>query len=157
MTSETTRPMTAPTPPESDRDTSVEELVAELFEVCAELSRRTGRPVSPDGHLVGSLGEVFAAERLGLRLMPPSNQGYDAVGPDGEFVEIKTTTRAAVNISNEGTLADRFVIVKLSPTGGPVVAFDGPTELVLAAAGPPQKNGQRRVGVSRLLAMMSPP
>jgi len=128
----------------------VQELVAQVFAICAELSDRTRRPISPDGHLVGSLGEVIAAERLGLTLMPPSNHGFDAHGPNGERVEIKTTTRNSISISNEGTLAERIVIIQLLDDGAAHIAFDGPADHVLDAAGRPQKNGQRRVSLARL-------
>ena len=131
---------------------SVEQLVARVFSCCQELSERTGRPISPDGHLVGSLGEVIAAERLNLRLMSPSNRGFDAIGPDGERVEIKTTTRSSIQVSNEGTLAERFVVVRLEASGESHIVFDGKAADVLAVAGSPQKNGQRRVSLGRLLS-----
>lgn len=131
-------------------DESVQQLVAKVFSCCHELSLRTGRPISPDGHLVGSLGEVIAAERLNLRLMAPSNHGFDAIGPAGERVEIKTTARSSIQISNDGTLAERFVIVQLEASGAAHIVFDGQADDVLAVAGSPQKNGQRRVSLGRL-------
>ena len=77
--------------------------VCEIFRACRTLSASTGRPFSPDGHLVGSLGEVLAAELLDLTLMPPSNDGYDAIDVDGRKVEIKATTRRTVSLSASGT------------------------------------------------------
>ncbi len=56
-----------------------DELVRSIFEACAELSRRSGRSVSPDGHLVGSLVEIYAAQELGLRFETASNAGFEAV------------------------------------------------------------------------------
>lgn len=109
--------------------------------------------MSPDGRLVGSLGEAVAAEQLRLTLMPPSNRGYDAFGPDGELVEIKTTTRTSISISNEGTLAERLVVIRLDNTGTGHIVYDGPAAAALAVAGTPQKNGQRRISLSRLLTM----
>ena len=66
--------------------TSTEGLVKLIFESCAELSRRTGRSVSPDGHLVGSLGEIYAAQQLNLTLEPASNAGFDATDASGTRV-----------------------------------------------------------------------
>jgi hypothetical protein len=126
------------------------QLIAEIFEACRELSDISGRLVSPDGHLVGSLGEIFAAEALNLRLMPPSNHGFDALGSDGERVEIKTTTRTSISISNEPSLAERIVVVVLDRDGTGRIIFDGPMAAVEAVAGAPQRNGQRRVSLSRL-------
>lgn len=127
-----------------------EVLISEIFEACRNLSARTGRPVSPDGHLVGSLGEIFAAEKLGLQLMPPSHHGFDALGPLGEKVEIKTTTRSTISLSTDASLAERLVVVTLSANGEGQISYDGPMDRVISAAGKPQKNGQRRVSISRL-------
>jgi len=92
-----------------------QQLVAEIFMACARLSEITGRPVSPDGHLVGSIGEALAAELFDLELSSPSNEGFDAVDKEGRTVEIKTTARSEVAFSARGTRAersagDRFVL-----------------------------------------------
>jgi len=132
--------------------TSTEELVKLIFESCDELSRRTGRSVSPDGHLVGSLGEIYAAQELDLALEIASNAGFDATDANGTRVEIKTTTRSAISLSAEGTLAERLVVVKLDPNSGqPSIAYDGSASTAWALAGPAAKNGQRRLSLSKLL------
>jgi hypothetical protein len=131
-------------------DESKRRIVQEIFEACRSLSESTGRPFSPDGHLVGSLGEVLAAEMLNLSLMPPSTDGYDATDGDDRKVEIKTTTRRSVSLSASGTRAERLVVVVLDSNGNPTVAYDGDCDSVWAAAGKPQKNGQRSISISRL-------
>lgn len=134
-------------------DPSDASLVNSIFAACAELSRRTGRKVSPDGHLVGSLGEVFASQELGLTLASASDAGFDAIAADGTLVEIKTTTRASIAFSPNATKAERVVVVRLDPiTGDPRIVFDGAMTVALTLAGKPQKNGQRQVTVSRLCA-----
>ena len=56
---------------------SVPALVARLYEIVAEFERLfPGRHFTPDGHLVGSIGEVVAY-RYGLNLRAHSAQGYD--------------------------------------------------------------------------------
>lgn len=129
---------------------SVSDLILGVFSACQELSRITGRPFSPDGHLVGSLGEVFAADQLGLILMSPSNHGYDAIDSDGLKVEIKATTRNTIALSASGTLAERLVVVQFDEAGSGVIAYDGPAGPVWAHAGPKQKNGQRRISIKSL-------
>jgi len=134
-----------------------EELVRSIFDACAELSRRSSRSVSPDGHLVGSLGEIYAAEELGLTLATASNPGYDAVDRNGARVEIKTTTRSSISLSAQGTCAERLIVVKLDPISGvPGIVFDGPAKSAWAVAGPPAKNGQRRLSLSRLINDSAP-
>lgn len=124
--------------------------VREIFAACRALSASTGRPFSPDGHLVGSLGEVIAADLLDLTLMPPSNDGYDAVNSEGLKVEIKATTRRSVSLSASGTQAERLVVVALDHDGQASIVYDGECEVVWAAAGKPQKNGQRTINLTRL-------
>lgn len=47
------------------------QLVAELYRVVNELEAMfPGRHFTPDGHLVGSLGECLAAHHYGLQLLP---------------------------------------------------------------------------------------
>lgn len=130
---------------------SSEELIREVFANCAELSKRFGRPVSPDGHLVGSLGEIYARERLGLMLMAPSNEGFDARSSDGAPVEIKATTRKSISLSSSGSKAEILVVVKFTDSGQGSIVFNGPIEKAWKVAGRPQKNGQRRVYLSRLV------
>jgi len=52
--------------------------------VVAELEKEfEGRRFTPDGHLVGSIGEVVAAYAFGLKLLPASNERHDAVAANG--------------------------------------------------------------------------
>ena len=128
-----------------------DDLVRLIFQACAELSRRSGRSVSPDGHLVGSLGEIYAAQALGLRLETASNAGFDAVDGDGRRVEIKTTTRASISLSASGTLAERLIVVQLdAETGAAQIVYDGDAAVAWELSGKTGKNGQRRLSVKRL-------
>jgi hypothetical protein len=38
-----------------------------------------GRHFTPDGHMVGSLGECLVAHAYGLELQTASNKGFDAI------------------------------------------------------------------------------
>jgi len=131
-------------------DQSVTEGIRRIFDECRRLSHSTGRPFSPDGHLVGSLGEVFAASELNLRLMAPSNKGFDAVDSAGIKVEIKATTRSSIALSASGTEAKRLVVIKFNELGKGTVVYDGASGPAWDAAGPPQKNGARQISLSAL-------
>lgn len=132
-------------------DQTDEELVRLIFQACANLSSRSGRRISPDGHLVGSLGEIYAARTLGLTLETASNAGFDATDCHGQRVEIKTTTRASISLAAEGTLAERLIVVKLNPEDGQAsIVYDGPAAKAWNQAGKPQKNGQRRISLAKL-------
>lgn len=90
-------------------DDTVQGLVRTVFETCARLTQLTGRPVSPDWHLVGTLGEIIASELLDLELMRPSTRGYDAIGSHGVKVETKTPTRLSIASSATETEPRRQV------------------------------------------------
>ena len=124
--------------------------IKKIFRSCQRLTELTKRPFSPDGHLVGSFGEVVAAELPNLTLMPPSNDGYDAIDDQGRRVEIKATTRTSIGLSASGTRAERLVVVVVDGDGDTEVAYDGPRTPAWDAAGKPKKNGQRRISVSTL-------
>ncbi len=48
-------------------------LIGQLYELVAQLEALfPSRRFTPDGHLVGSIGEVIAAHRYGLQLLYPS-------------------------------------------------------------------------------------
>ena len=131
-----------------------DELVRLIFRACAELSRRSGRSVSPDGHLVGTLGEIYAARALGLRLVTASNSGFDAVDGQGHRVEIKTTTRSSISLSASGTLAERLIVVQLdAETGAAQIVYDGDAAAAWDIAGKAQKNGQQSLSLSKLQSL----
>ena len=52
-----------------------------------------GRRFTLDGHMIGSIGEVIAAEAFGLNLLPNSTPEHDAIAYDGRLVQIKVTQR----------------------------------------------------------------
>ena len=70
--------MTAPTSTvqvwHEDRSTKLRDLIRQLYTVVAALEEEfEGRRFTPDGHLVGSIGEVVAAYAFNLTLLPASN------------------------------------------------------------------------------------
>jgi hypothetical protein len=121
--------------------------VAAIYKAVEELSAAyPGRKFTPDGHLVGSIGEVIAAEALGLTLYPGSHPGHDAFDANGD-VQIKMTAGKSISMY---ACCDRLVVLKvLSPDEAEIV-YDGPGAPVWEVAGKPQKNGQRSVRLSRL-------
>ena len=68
------------------------ELRASLYRIvdCLEVMF-PGRRFTPDGHLVGSIGEVLAARTFGVELLPGCAPDHDARTDDGPRVQIKFT------------------------------------------------------------------
>jgi hypothetical protein len=121
-----------------------------LFSAVDELERLfPGRPFTPDGHLVGSIGECLVATAYGLELMPPSNKGFDAQDRFGRKMEIKATFRDAVGFRSE---PDFCIVVKLDKQGNFEEMYNGPGNLVWKQFEEKNlpSNGQYRISLSKL-------
>lgn len=73
--------------------------IKKIYDSVEKLAQQfAGRPFTPDGHLVGSIGEVVASYAFGLTLEKPSNQGADAIHrKSGRSVEVKCTQTKRVS------------------------------------------------------------
>jgi hypothetical protein len=128
------------------------EAVARIYRATAELEASyPGRKFTPDGHLVGSIGEVVAAEALGLTLYPMSQPGHDAYDANGD-VQIKMTAGTRVCMYAQ---CDRLVVLRIVSPEEAEIVYDGPGQPVWESAGEPQKNGQRSISLSRLCSVAS--
>lgn len=78
-----------------------ETLLKRLYNLVDDLERMfPGRPFTPDGHMVGSLGEALASFHYGLTLLPPSTRTHDAK-KDGLLVQVKATQGSRVALRSE--------------------------------------------------------
>jgi hypothetical protein len=130
-------------------------LIRALYAAAAALGRRfPGRPFRPDGHPVGSIGEILAAHIFGLELMPPSCKAYDAIHrPSGRRVEVKLTGgKMSVAIRDHAfeDYPEHLIALRLPASGPLEVIFNGPYAIALSVAAPPAKNGQRRISLPKL-------
>ena len=86
--------------------------VARIYQAVADLERSyPERKFTPDGHLVGSIGEVVAAEAPGLKLHRASYPGHDAFDANGD-VQIKMTGRTGKSVALYATCL-RLVVLKI--------------------------------------------
>jgi hypothetical protein len=100
-------------------------LIGALFRIVHELSEISERPFTPDGHLVGSIGEVVAADTYDLVLERCSNESFDATTRDGRTVEIKLTGGKKVSVSSEGMPPNILIVLKLDPKNGFSEIYNG--------------------------------
>jgi hypothetical protein len=129
------------------------QLVRNLYRIVGELEAMfPGRHFTPDGHMVGSLGESLAAYHYGLELVAASTCGHDAIWK-GRRVEIKATQGTRVSLRSE---AEHLLVLQLDEQGGFDEVYNGPGgpvwSLVSHKALP--ANGQHQVSTSRLRTMM---
>ena len=129
--------------------------VADIYRAVAELERLyPDRKFTPDGHLVGSIGEVIAAEHFGLRLHGMSKAGHDAVDDDGNEVQIKLTAGSIVSMFAD---CERLIAMRIVSPERAEIVYDGPGAPAWAAAGSMQKNGQRKIGLTKLRGIAANP
>ena len=129
------------------------DLVRTIYRVVAELEEMgPGRHFTPDGHMVGSLGEAIASHYYGVRLHPASSEGHDGE-VDGYQVQIKATQRESIAITSE---PDQLLVLQLTPDGSFTEQYNGPGEPVwsLVSLKPRPKNGHYQVRLSHLRKLM---
>jgi Family of unknown function (DUF6998) len=123
-------------------------LVNDIYAICDQLNKMyPDRKFTPDGHLLGSIGDVQAAEVLNLELVPQSTKGHDAISSGKWKVEIKTASRGSIAFQAAGGNA-RYLVVMDPRTGKPL--WIGSYPLALGKALTAQKNGQRTLALSAL-------
>lgn len=121
--------------------------VASIYRAVEELEARyRPRKFTPDGHLVGSIGEVVAAEALGLTLYPMSHSGHDAYDANGD-VQIKMTAGNSVAMRSN---CERLVVIRVISPEEAEIVYDGPGAPAWASAGKKGSNGQRALSLFKL-------
>jgi hypothetical protein len=126
----------------------VVQLLVDLYKIVDELeSIFPGRHFTPDGHMVGSLGEAWAKWMFDLELLPGSAETHDAMSRDGRLVQVKATQGGAVALYGK---PDHLVVLRLHRTGHATVEYNGPGGPAWEGAGKLGKNGQRPISLSKL-------
>ena len=91
-------------------------------------NRYPGRRFTPDGVLVGTLGEVLAEEKYDLKLLPPKTKAFDATDRKGRPVQIRCNQGDTTPIK-KGATKGMLLALKLLPNGTIQEIFNGPTSI----------------------------
>ena len=92
-------------------------LVHRLREICP------GRNFTPDGHMVGDLGEAIAAYSYGIKLFEATNEeAIDGTTPDGQDVQIKATQRTEISIRHD---CEKLLALKIHQNGSFEEIYNG--------------------------------
>lgn len=125
-------------------------LVKQLYATVNELEVMfPGRHFTPDGHMVGSLGECLVADAYNLELKTASNKGHDAVTETGLDVEIKATQANSVAFRSR---PQHTIIIKILRDGTFEEIYNGPGALVWEQFKGKRlpSNGQFQISLSKL-------
>jgi hypothetical protein len=128
------------------------ELIREIYAAVDELEEMfPGRHFTPDGHMVGSIGEAIAKFFYGATLHPPSHKVHDAVIGMRQ-VQIKVTQRSSISLSSE---PDNLLVLRIFPDGSFSEEYSGPGRAVweLVSSKAPPKNNQYQIRLTKLREM----
>ena len=128
-------------------------LIQKIYLIVDELEDMfPGRHFTPDGHMVGSIGECLAAYYYGLDLLTASTEGKDA-RKNGKNIEIKATQGKSVAIRSE---PEHLLVLAIEKTGDFTEIYNGSGYRVwnLVKNKPRPKNGQYQVRLHRLTQLM---
>ena len=129
------------------------ELIRSLYKIVSRLEElHPHRNFTPDGILVGSIGEVLAEYHYGLQPLGTGSKAHDC-SINGLLVQIKTTQRNAIQI---GEPCCHLIALKLKPDGSAEEYYNGPGHLVwdLVKDKKLPKNGLYAVRLSKLRVLM---
>ena len=131
-------------------------LIGDLLKTAKRLNALfEGRPFTPDGHLVGSIGEVVAEYIYGVRLVPSSTPQVDAHTLDGRSVQIKLTGANGSSFgfrwSNRSPTrpAEILIALKLTDRGFEEI-YNGPFPEALLLGRRDTTNGQISISLAKL-------
>jgi hypothetical protein len=111
-----------------------------------------GRHFSPDGHLVGSIGEALASYYYGIELSSASAKVHD--GTVGEVkVQVKATQGDRIALSSE---PEHLLVFQLHRDGKFTEVYNGPGSLAWSLVSHKRmpKNGQHQIALSSLRRLM---
>ena len=132
---------------------SVAAKIKALYEISHNLEELfPGRHYTPDGHMIGSIGEALAASYYNLELFSASEETHDAKAPDGRLVQIKATQINRVALSSE---PEWLLVLKIHKDGTFSEEYNGPGKLAWEHCGKLQKNGQRPISLAKLRELQS--
>lgn len=127
---------------------SVAAKIKALYEISHDLEELfPGRHYTPDGHMIGSIGEALAASYYNLELFSASEETHDAKAPDGRLVQIKATQIDRVALSSE---PEWLLVLKIHKDGTFSEEYNGPGKLAWEHCGKLQKNGQQPISLAKL-------
>jgi hypothetical protein len=130
------------------------EIIKQIYGLVAELENMfEERHFTPDGHMVGSIGEALAAHYYGLQLLKASTKGHDAI-KDGKLIEIKATQGSSVAFRSS---PEHALVLKLNKDGSFAEIYNGPGGAIWAQFSGKNmpRNGQFQISLTKLKALNS--
>jgi hypothetical protein len=108
---------------------STRDYIKKIYEIVGALNKlHPHRNFTPDGIMVGSIGEVLAEYHYALKPLPPGTAAHDCQS-GSLMVQVKTTQRKSIQI---GEPSEHLLALKLNQDGTVEEFYNGPGEPVWA-------------------------
>ena len=131
----------------------VEEKIRQLYQIVDELEAAyPEKHFTLDGILLGNLGEVYAAEKYKLKLLPEASKTHDAITVDGKHVQIKVTQGRQIGLYEE---PESLLVFQVQRDGTFSEIYYGSGKAPWEHSGKKQKNGQRYISIARLIDLQN--
>jgi hypothetical protein len=142
----------------SNRERQAKKLIATIYDAVNRLGKLfPGRHFTPDGIMVGSLGEVLAEIKYNIRLLPPNTPKHDAqeLATD-RFVQIRTNQGDTAPLREK---PDHFLALKLLRDGTIKEIYNGSGSQAwkIALEVKPDPNGFHHIRHNKLIKAMQKP
>ena len=113
-----------------DDDRFLKEKIEALLSIIKDLEEKyPNRKFTLDGHLLGSIGEIVAAQYYGIELGSQSQKCHDGITKDGRNVQIKITQIQSVDIQE---IPEWLIVLFMEKTEVKFYeVYNGPGEKVL--------------------------
>jgi hypothetical protein len=134
-------------------ETRFPEIIKEIYGLVTEMEAMfPGRHFTPDGHMVGSIGEAIAHYYYGVELFLASHSGHDGKD-DNRLIQIKATQGKRISISSEPEYLLAFCLLS---DGTFKEIYNGPGNLVWSQLENKQrpKNNQFQISLAKLKVLM---
>lgn len=118
--------------------------IKKLQTIVKNLEGKFNRKFTLDGHLVGSIGEVYAKLKYGIGLHKASYKTHDGYLEDKTEVQIKMTQGSYIILSSK---PQRLLILKLTDGGDINELYHGDGNIIWEKATPNLKNDNRRISL----------
>jgi hypothetical protein len=107
--------------------------IKQLLSLTRQLKAKHGRSFTLDGRLVGDIGEVLAAEKYGLELLPENSFKHDAKEiASSRYIQIKASFKGYCYFPfGELKLPDYFLALHIHEDGSLTELFNGPGSFIV--------------------------
>ncbi len=106
----------------------LKERIAELFKLTNSLNGRfKNKKFTPDGRLVGDIGEIIAEMFYGIKLHEKQRHTHDGECPEGRCVQVKISFQDQLTFSKK---PDYYLGFKMEENGDFKEIFNGPGDII---------------------------